>query len=130
MVTKKKVALDTTPAFSLHGGFTNIKPNKKWLDVKGLKYMLSARSRENKFAYGLEQHNKLLEFCEKCLKDRHNETIVMVVAEANNEKGVAYQCLFECNGSPESFILDSSFFRNFDLPLKIPKASASIPAHA
>ena len=132
MVAKKKSGADAIPAFSLQDGFTAIEPNKKWLNTARLQTMLNVRSRVNTLAHGLEQHNKLLKFCEKCLEEGHDETIVTVVAEANHEESVSYQCLFECNGSKDSFILKGSFFRDFEPPSenKTKTTSASMSANA
>lgn len=132
MVAKKKSGVDAVPVFSLQEGFTAIEPNKKWLNTARLQTMLNVRSRVNIFAHGHVQHNKLLKFCKGCLKEGHDETIVTIVAEAENRDSVSYQCLFECNGSKDSFILKSSFFRDFDLPSKnkIKKMPASMSATA
>ena len=132
MVATKKSPADATPEFILQDGFTKIEPNKKWLNTARLQTMLHVRSRVNTLAHGLAQHNKLLKFCEKCIEEGHDETIVTVVAEANHEESVSYQCLFECNGSKDSFILKGSFFRDFDPPSKnkTKKTSAAVSATA
>lgn len=104
------------PEFRLEDGFNKIDPRKMWLDTKKLQMMLNRRSLENIRAHGgPERHNKLLKFCNKCRSDGYDETIVTVVAEASSEGNLSYQCLFECNGSKESFVLNGSFFRDFDL---------------
>lgn len=133
MVAVAKGLKGITSKFRLQDGFIAVKPNKKWLNTKKLQRKLNRRSRVHIFAHGgPEQHDKLVKFCEKCLRDGYDETIVTVIGEAGDKTNLLYQCLFQCNDSKESFVLKGSFFRDFDLPTedKAKKVSVTMPAIA
>src|SRR3989339_601697 len=97
----------------LQHGFHPMPPRtKKWLNTAKLQKLLRSREREFRNSQGSPAYAKLMSFCNKCLAEGNEETIVTVVGDG----GASYQCLFECNDASESFVLNSMFFRDFVSP--------------
>ncbi len=126
----KKSAVKKVSRFVLEFGFSlSPEPEKKWLDIPGLYKVLHERGKTLRAAWGSLKYDMLLQFCKKCLNDGNEDMIITVVAKGGEMGMVSYQCLFECNGTEETFILNASFFEDFGSPNETIKTRKNTPMY-
>ncbi len=110
----KKSPVNKAPCVVLEYGFVFLsKPEKKLLDISVIKKVLQDRGIKLRIVWGSMKYDKLLQFCKKCLNEGNEKMIITVVAKGGDIGSVSYQCLFECGGSQETFVLNASFFEDF-----------------
>ncbi len=123
----KKSLVNNAQEIVLEHGFVHLaKPEKKWLDVARLNIALQERKIRLCVTWGSMKYDKLLQFCKKCIDEGNEDMIITVIAKGGDSGMTSYQCLFECNGSRETFALNRSFFEDFG---KTEKTRKSTPVY-
>lgn len=128
-MAKKSPVNEVAKAVLRYGFLPVTPPEKKWLKVPKLKRVLLERGKGLRFEWGSKEYDKLYQFCDKCLNEGNEEMIVMVVGKGGDNGMVSYQCLFECNESKDTFVLNASFFDNFGSSGETVKSTKKMPAY-